>query len=166
MVQNFAVFADRSAAAKRKFRSLSSANYGLSVDVVFLQKGWEATPRNFAPAKISRYTVYRDWKERVYPCTLGSLLLTGKKECTPTLKCSCILIYTGKKECTPTLKCPRILIYTGKKECTPTLFPASITQVMTSVYPDTILTPSFTSITGRKECTPTLFPSSVRWTAS
>ena len=22
------------------------------------------------------------WKERVYPCTLGSLLLTGKKECS------------------------------------------------------------------------------------
>ena len=26
------------------------------------------------------------WKERVYPCTLGSLLLTGKKECTLTIK--------------------------------------------------------------------------------
>ena len=71
-------------------------------------------------------------EERVYPCTLGSLLLTGKKECTPTLKCSCILIYTGKKECTPTL------------------FSTSITREMTFVYPGTILTPSFPSITGRK----------------
>ena len=59
MVQNFAVFVDRSAAAKirtMKFLSLSSANYGLSVGVShqstsvklrttkFLLKGWVATP--------------------------------------------------------------------------------------------------------------------------
>ena len=55
MVQNFAVFADRSAAAKINFRSLASAYYGLLVGVVspehlceiknhkIFSKGWEAT---------------------------------------------------------------------------------------------------------------------------
>ena len=67
MVQNFVVFVDRSAAAKIRTANFSSASYGLLVGVVspernleprnFLLKGWEAIPRKFAPAKISRYTV-------------------------------------------------------------------------------------------------------------
>ena len=70
MMQTFAVFADRSAAAKIRttnFSSLSNAIGGCGLTRAlarnyeprnFLLKGWEATPRNFAPAKISHYTVY------------------------------------------------------------------------------------------------------------
>ena len=73
MVQNFAVFADRSAATKIRTTNFSSACFmdywwvwsrqSASAKLrttKFLLKGWEAIPRNFAPAKISRYTIVHE----------------------------------------------------------------------------------------------------------
>ena len=62
----------------------------------------------------------------MYPCTLLFPILTGQKECTPTLFLS---------------------HYTGRKECIPTLFPPSNMRALTFVYPHTILTPNFPSNT-------------------
>ena len=93
-------------------RTLSFANRQERVatphyTIIILYRRKECTPALLAPRQKRVYPHIKvlniHWKERVHPCTLGSLLLTGKKECIPTLKCSCILIYTGKKECTPTL---------------------------------------------------------------
>ena len=62
MVQNFAVFADRSASVKIKTVKIAAS---LHISIVlcvraprkFLWKPSDAIPQNFAPVKISRYTV-------------------------------------------------------------------------------------------------------------
>ena len=120
--------------------------------------------------------------------SLPAYILTGKKECTPTLLLSRLLLILEKKSiplhsslptinwqervypCTflfPILtgqkECTPTLFlsrYTGRKECTPTLFPPSNMRALTFLYLHTILTPNFPSNTGRKECTPTLFTAS------
>ena len=66
MVQNFVVFTDSSAAVKKKNHEILQPRCGLDQALArnlepgkFLLKAWIATPQKFAPAKISRYTVFR-----------------------------------------------------------------------------------------------------------
>ena len=69
MVQIFEIFADRLASAKIKTAKFAASAISIAlcfrmragaVKIKFLLAPAEAIPRNFAPTKISRYTVSRD----------------------------------------------------------------------------------------------------------